>query len=245
MEKILGITLLGTIVGIVGTGLGGLIALTLVRPNKKLLSILLGVTSGLMIAVVTFDLIPKSITIGGLPTSILGIILGILTIIFIDNFLPENFGGSVSKEKNNFLKTGILVGIGIAIHNLPEGLVIGSSFIFTTEMGVKMAIIISLHNLPEGISMATPLRIGGFPKLKVFLLTLISGVPTGVGTFIGALLGNVSTFFISICLALAGGTMLYITCGELIPNAKTLHNGRASTIGVIAGFLLGMIFAVD
>ncbi len=245
MNNILGITILGTFIGIIGTGLGGALALSLVRPNKKLLSLLLGFTSGLMISIVTFDLLPEAINIGGIYTEMLGLVLGILIVVFIEECIQNNQSNKKLKERNNFLKAGILIGIGIAIHNLPEGLAIGSSFVFTTEMGMKMAIVITLHNLPEGIAMATPLRIGGFPKLKVLLITVASGVPTGIGAFIGGLLGNISDFFISLCLALAGGTMLYITCGELIPNAKTLHKGRASTISILIGFLLGMIIVAN
>ena len=245
MDNIFAITILGTLIGIVGTGLGGVIALSLVNPNKKLLSYLLGFTSGLMISIVTFDLLPEAINIGGIYFELIGLILGILIVIFVDGFIQSNQNRKKIYEKNSFLKAGILIGFGIAIHNLPEGLAIGSSFVFTTSMGMKMAIVITLHNLPEGIAMATPLRIGGFPKLKVLLITLASGFPTGIGAFIGGMLGNISDYFISLCLALAGGTMLYITCGELIPNTKTLHSGRASTISILIGFIFGMIIVAN
>ncbi len=244
MQNIIAITVLGSLVGVIGTGLGGIITLSLVRPNKQFLSFLLGITSGLMIAIVTFDLLPEATQIGGLWIQVLGLTLGIIAVIIIEEFLPNQHTNH-KRQNNSFLKAGILVAIGIAIHNLPEGLAIGSSFVFASEMGMKMVIVITLHNLPEGMSMATPLRIGGFSKTKVFLLTLLSGVPTGIGAFIGAILGNVSDYFIALCLALAGGTMLYITCGELIPNAKALHNGRASTIGIIIGFILGMIIVMN
>lgn len=241
MQDILAITILGSLVGVMGTGLGGVITLSLVRPNRQFLSILLGLTSGLMIAIVTFDLLPEAIQIGGLWVQILGLILGIIAVIVIEEFLPNLHKNSYGNENSGFLKAGILVGIGIAIHNLPEGLAIGSSFAFASDMGMRMVIVITLHNLPEGMSMAVPLRIGGYSRTKVLLLTLLSGVPTGIGAFIGAILGNISDFFVALCLALAGGTMLYITCGELIPNAKALHNGRTSTIGIIVGFIFGML----
>lgn len=244
MQDVLTITIIGSLVGVIGTGLGGIITLSLVRPNKQFLSVLLGITSGLMIAIVTFDLLPEATEIGGLWIQIVGLTIGIMAVIFIEGLLP-NFHTKHRHKNSGFLKAGILVGIGIAIHNLPEGLAIGSSFAFASEMGMRMVIVITLHNLPEGMSMATPLRIGGYSKTKVLLLTLLSGVPTGIGTFIGAILGSISDQFIALCLGLAGGTMLYITCGELIPNAKALHNGRASTIGIIIGFILGMIIVIN
>ncbi|RKD31395.1 ZIP family metal transporter [Thermohalobacter berrensis] len=244
MNDVVIATIIGAIVGISGTGIGGIIALILTNHNKRFLSILLGTTSGLMLAVVTFDLLPESYEIGGLGTEILGIILGISLVFLLEGILPDSSKSIYSTGKGNFLKIGILIGIGIAIHNFPEGLAIGSGFMVTTSMGIKTSLVIALHDLPEGIAMGTPLRMGGYKKAKVLLLTLLSGVPTGIGACIGALLGSISDFFIALCLSFAGGTMLYITCGELIPNAKSLHRGRASTIGVVLGFILGMIITV-
>ncbi|EOD01762.1 ZIP family metal transporter [Caldisalinibacter kiritimatiensis] len=244
MDNVFATTIIGFIVGIAGTGLGGIVALSIFNPNDKFLGMLLGATAGLMLAVVTFDLLPESYSIGGLWIEIVGLILGILLVFIIEDFIPESHISSFTTRKESFLKTGIIMGIGIAIHNLPEGLAVGSGFMFTREIGIKMALIIALHDLPEGIAMATPLRISGFSKLKVLLLTLISGIPTGIGAFIGAVLGSVSQTFIALCMSFAGGTMLYITCGEIIPNSKTLYKGRSSTVGLVIGFIIGIIITV-
>lgn len=235
------ITTFGFIVGILGTGIGGVLALSLVSPNKRLLSLLIGVTSGIMLSVVTFELLPESYLIGGLIPQVIGILIGIVLIIFIENNFPISHSNVNLPSKNDFLRTGIIMGLGIAIHNLPEGMAIGSGFVFTAEVGMKVAIVTILHNVPEGIAMATPLRVSGFSKLKVVSLTILSGIPTGIGAFIGALLGNFSDSFIALCLAFAGGTMLYITCGELIPHSKNIYKGRTSTIGLVIGFIIGLI----
>lgn len=245
MSDIFIITIIGTIVGVLGTGLGGVASLFIVRPNTRFIGVILGITSGLMLAVVCFDLLPEAYEISGLVVEILGIILGIVTILIIEDFFPSLDKGNYKKGYDvSLIRTGALLGIGIALHNFPEGLAIGSGFMFTPQMGTTMALVIALHDLPEGIAMSTPLRIGGSSKLKVVLLALLAGIPTGLGAFIGAMLGSVSDFFIGLCLSFAGGTMLYITCGELIPNAKTLHKGRASTIGLAIGFIFGIIVTV-
>jgi len=241
MDNLTLITIFGFIIGMVGTGVGGALALTLVSPNKRLLSLLIGFTSGIMLAVVTFELLPEAYEIGGIVPQVIGIVLGIGLIIYIENYFPVAHNNIAFPSKKEFLRTGVIMGLGIALHNLPEGMAIGSGFVFTAEIGIKVAIITILHNIPEGIAMATPLRISGFSKLKVVLLTIISGIPTGIGAFIGGLLGNVSEAFIALCLAFAGGTMLYITCGELIPHSKNIYKGRTSTIGLVIGFLVGLI----
>lgn len=246
MTQTILITVIGTFVGIVGTGLGGIISLFIVKPSSRFIGVLLGITSGLMLSVVTFDLLPEAYAIGGLGTEILGILLGVITVVFIEGFFPiNNKSESLSISKKHFFRTGALLGIAIAIHNLPEGLAVGSGYMFTSKLGITMAIIIALHNFPEGLAMAAPLRLSGTSAFKVVLLTILAGIPTGIGAFIGALLGSVSNFFIGLCLAFAGGTMLYITCGEMIPDAKSLHKGRASTMGIVIGFVIGIVVSVN
>ena len=52
--------------------------------------------------------------------------------------------------KNDLLRTGIIVSIGLAIHNFPEGLAIGSGFEASLKLGLGLAIAICLHDIPEG-----------------------------------------------------------------------------------------------
>lgn len=251
MSNIMWNTGIGFFVGIVGTGLGGALTLLLVNPNKKFLSFLLGSTGGLMLSIVAFDLLPEANELGGMWIEIIGIVFGIILVLFIENIYFHISRGNSScgpkyKTKKNsphsaLLKTGLVMGFGIAIHNLPEGLAIGSGFMLTQDMGIRIAIIIALHNIPEGIAMATPLRISGFSKIKIVLLALACGIPTGIGAFIGAFLGSISNALIAFCLSFAGGTMLYITCGEIIPSSKNFYKGRTSTIGVIFGFIIGIV----
>ncbi|KNF09730.1 zinc uptake transporter [Gottschalkia purinilytica] len=244
MESIIFTTVIGSLVGIVGTGLGGYLAIKLVRPNNRFLGMLLGMTSGLMLAVVAFDLLPEALSIGGLWIEILGVLLGVAMMFIVESkVLSCNANSFKSTNKGNFLKTGALIGVGIALHNFPEGLAIGSGFMLTPQLGMTMALIIALHDLPEGIAMALPLKMSGMSNFKIFFLTLLTGIPTGFGAMIGGLLGSISDVFIALCLAIAGGAMLYITCGELIPNAKALHKGRASTIGIGIGFALGIFIS--
>ena len=82
-----------------------------------------------MLAVVCFDLIPEAMEISNISNILIGIILGIIMMIFCDNIVQKKFNKTHNKyQKNSLLKTGIIVSIGLALHNLPEGLAIGSGF---------------------------------------------------------------------------------------------------------------------
>ena len=246
MNNLLFSVLAGTGAGIIGTGLGGAIAFFLNNPGKRFLSILLSFSAGLMIAVVCFDLLPNAFALGSLFYGLLGVVAGALMIILCQQLLtgagrkkPDDraVGADIIK---NYLRTGILVGVGIALHNFPEGLAIGSGFTAVESYGLGLSLVIALHDIPEGIAMATPMRMGGMNKLLVFLSALLAGVPTGIGALIGYLLGEISPLFISLCLGFAGGAMLYITCNELIPESNELHRGRISSIGLVLGVMAGI-----
>lgn len=240
MSNIMYITLIGFFVGIIGTGIGGIVALGLGRPGKRILSLILGFSAGIMLAIVCFDLLPEAFERASFLTGIVGIIMGVLMIILVDEGIHDKRNSKAANGKG-FVKMGLLIGLGVALHNFPEGLAIGSGFMATRELGIGISIVIALHNIPEGISMAAPMRVGGISRLKVVLYTILVGLPMGIGALIGAFLGEISQDFIAFCLAFAGGTMLYITCGKLIPNSSNLYKGRTSSIGLILGFIIGLL----
>ena len=194
-------------------------------------------------SIICFDLIPEALEISSIYSVIIGILIGIISMIFCDVLVQNKFavGQKNNGSKNDLLRTGIIVSIGLAIHNFPEGLAIGSGFDVSLKLGLSLAIAICLHDIPEGISMAVPMKNGGMKKGKVIFYVVMSGITTGIGAFFGALVGCISEKIISMCLSFAAGAMLYIVSGELIPESNKLYNGRITAIGNIFGFLLGMI----
>jgi len=201
-------------------------------------------SAGLMIAVVCFDLLPESFSIGSVYLGICGVVLGAFTILLCEDIIGRyRRARGNGKVKRSYVETGILIGIGIALHNFPEGLAIGSGFTALPSYGLGLSLVIALHDIPEGIAMATPMSIGGVGKIKTFFATVLAGIPTGIGAIVGYSLGEISPIFISLCLGFAGGAMLYITCNELIPESRGLYKGRISGLGIIAGVIMGIIIS--
>lgn len=243
MSDIIKTTLIGLFFGTFGTTIGGIIGITFQRTSNKFLSFILSFASGLMLAIICFDLIPEAMEISSIMNVMIGIIAGIMVMIACDILVQKKFNVS-SKQNfntNRLLKTGIIVSIGLALHNFPEGLAIGSGFGASITLGYSLAIAICLHDIPEGISMAVPMKNGGMKKGKVILYVILSGITTGIGAFFGALVGGISEQIISMCLSFAAGAMLYIVSGELIPESNELYHGRMTAIGNMFGFLLGMM----
>lgn len=210
--EILKTTILGLFFGTFGTTLGGIIGVVIKKHSNKFLSFILAFASGLMMSVICFDLLPEALGISNIVNVIIGTIIGIVSMIFCDILVEKKFSVN-SKTKgmeNNLLKTGIIVSIGLAIHNFPEGLAIGSGFEASLKLGLSLAIAICLHDIPEGISMAVPMKNGEMKISKVIFYVILSGITTGIGAFFGAIIGSISQVVISICLSFAAGAMLYI-----------------------------------
>lgn len=241
MEDIITSAIIGLFFGTFGTTIGGILGASLKTKSNKFLSFILEFAAGLMIAIVCFELIPDAMEISNLVTVISGVILGVIVMIICDHFINHKINKKQGEKTNTLLKTGIIVGIGLAIHNFPEGLAIGSGFEASIKLGFALAVAICLHDIPEGISMAVPMKTGGMKPSKVIIYTLLSGVTTGIGALFGAILGTVSEELIAICLAFAAGAMLYIVSGELIPESNKIYRGRLASVGNIIGFILGII----
>ncbi len=241
MDEIIKTTILGLFFGTFGTTLGGIIGISLNKVSNRFLSSILSFASGLMISVICFDLIPESLEIGNVSNTIIGIFLGIIGMFCCDALVGKKFNHKSMRISNSMLKTGIIVSIGLAIHNFPEGLAIGSGLGASFKLGLSLAIAICFHDIPEGISMALPMKTGGMGKGRIIFYVVLSGVTTGIGAFFGAIVGQISNSIIAICLSFAAGAMLYIVSGELVPEANKLYSGKFSVIGNVLGFVLGMI----
>lgn len=151
----------------------------------------------------------------------------------------------VNTKKSLFIG-GIVMACAIALHNLPEGMVIGASYAqeqtvgFTLSGGLTMAIIIGLHNIPEGMSVSVPLIAGGMSRLKGILVTALTGAPTIIGAMLGYVLGVSSPTTMALSLSFASGAMLYVVFGELLPEAILMWRSKMPAFGMLIGMLLGI-----
>lgn len=241
MNTLTTISLYGLIFGMLGTTFGGIIGTYLNINSKKFLSFILEFAAGLMTAITCFNLIPESLKLTNISLTVPGILLGIFMMIFTSKCVDNSKIIKSKNTKNNLFKSGIIIALGIAIHNLPEGLAIGAGFSSSESLGFSLALAIAIHDIPEGISVALPLKSSGFSKTKSIFITALSGLTTGLGALIGAIFSQVNSIFIGLSLSFASGAMLYIISCELIPESKTLYKGKFSSIGNILGIIIGLI----
>lgn len=233
------------VAGVIGTVIGGLISVFLGRRGDKFISYLLAFAGGFMLAIVCFDLIPESMEKSNIWIVLSSIAVGLILVILFEyliDYSTSKFSRLRHMEDNSknksMFRVGIIMTIAIAMHNLPEGLAIGASI--AIDNGIIISILICLHNIPEGMAMATPMITSGTKWWKILLYTALTGFPTVIGAIIGYLISDISIVFVSACLAIAAGFMLYIVFCEMLPTAMAMQNNKKlSSIIVIISFMLG------
>ena len=248
------------IAGICGTGLGGLTSVVLFkRSSENMVCWMLSFAAGVMISIVCFGLVPEAFALAGIAVSISGLLLGIIVTMALNRFVDkitftkdENLKihstheelyheNQIIKNRAKMLRSGLLVFVAIALHNIPEGLAIGAGGSHNFQLGLLLAVMIALHNIPEGMAIAAPLLAGGINRGKVIFLTALSGSPTLLGGFIGILIGRISDFAIAMSLSAAGGAMLYVVFGEIMPQSIVMTKNRTASIVTLFGIIVGLL----
>ncbi len=219
------------------TAIGCLIVLLARPPGSRSLAVILGGAAGVMLGVVIFDLIPAALRTGAPLQAITGTAAGIGILWLIDRFLRKRTVASPFHRQTAMRRLGYLMSIGIALHDLPEGMAIAGAYAVGGKLGPLLAFSIALHNIPEGIATAAPLQMGGLRRRHILLINLMVSVFTPLGTLIGVFVLYLSPGRLSFLLALAAGAMIYLIKDELLPAAQQ-ESAFWCWCGVVAGYLI-------
>lgn len=161
------------------------------------------------------------------------------------NHLQEHREGR--QPRSGLFLAGLVMAAAIALHNVPEGMVIGASFARTAQEtllnrgGLTMAIVIGLHNVPEGMAVAVPLISGGMPKWRSVIVTALTGFPTILGALLGFAAGAMGPTALAVSLSFASGAMLYVVFGELLPESILMWRSKLPATATIIGMLTGLV----
>ena len=242
--SVLGYALVGTLVGIVPVALGLLWLPSLRRAAPHWLAAFMAFTAGLL-AFLALDALSEALALqaalpsalGGAGLVLLGVAGSYLTLTFISQrFSSEDGAGGAPAG----LALATLVAIGIGLHNLGEGLAIGSSFALgELALGTFLIVGFMVHNVSEGLAIASPVAEGrrapSFARLAG--LVLIAGAPTIVGGWLGGFLTN--DWLGALFFAAAAGAALEVVVEVGRYVARRAPGGLTSGY-VLGGFLAGV-----
>lgn len=202
------------------------------RWTNRELSFFLGLAAGVMVAVVVFDMMPSALLFTGRIKALLGFGFGILLMLG-----PGALIFSQPGDNHNLFRLGYLIMLGIALHDLPEGMAIAFGDALKERTGMVIAMGIGIHNIPEGMAIAAPLIMAGMSRSNILIRTFLVGLITPVGTILGQYLLVLMPALLPFMLGFASGIMIYLVSFQLLPQAR-LRDHRTRWKGFCLGILI-------
>ncbi len=255
---------LATVITWLLTALGAGVVIFFKSPAQKIMNLMLGFASGVMIAASFWSLLQPAIeraeTVSRLPAYLvaaIGFVFGAVFMWASDKIVTfaAKRADSMQGKPDERLSRIIMLVLSITLHNIPEGLAVGVAFgalgrgEFDPEglMGaITIALGIGLQNFPEGAAVSLPLRREGYSRKKAFLWGQASGMVEPVAGFIGALLVVYVEALLPYALAFAAGAMILVAVHELIPECQKGKENSPyfATMGIVAGFTVMMVMDI-
>jgi len=236
--------IIGTYVGIIPVMIGLLWLPFIKKISKQKYHFFLALTAGLLLFL-AIDSIEESIEVSNenLANSFNGTLL-VATVVVLSFLILYYLGNKIVAKADslNFSKPvaiGLMISIGIGLHNFGEGLAIGAavgigSIAFSTFLIVGFA----LHNTTEGIAIAAPMSRGKLMLGKLAIMGMIAGTPAIFGAWIGGF--TYSPFTSVIFLAIGAGAIFQVIL-VLMKWIQKENDGNLSTLYVVSGFAIGML----
>ncbi len=234
--------LIGVYIGVLPVLLGMLFLPLLRRLDPRWVRIAMAVTIGLLgFLVIDGSLEGREIAaegsgaFGGFELVIIGAALAYLGLTAVDRFLRSRQDAAKDEGASGF-RLALMVSIGIGLHNLGEGLAIGSAYaIGALALGAFLVIGFAIQNTTEGLAIVAPLNTERPSFGRLALLGLIAGAPAIIGTVVGAVAFNAE--LAALLIGVGVGAVIQVI-QQLIPAMRD-HAGRALYPASIGGILAG------
>jgi len=223
------------------TTIGGLLGIFVKKPGPRFMALTMGFAGGVMILVSFVELLQGGIETVGFGPAHLAFFAGMLGMFFIDFLIPHEYMAERHRTEGagqeGLLKAGLLVALGIGIHNFPEGMATFAGAMQDVSLGVAIAGAIALHNIPEGLAVSAPVYAATGSRSKAFLWSFLAGVAEPAGAAVAALvlLPFLSEAVLGLMLAVVAGIMVFISLDELMPVARSFGQEHLSIVGVGLG----------
>jgi len=213
-----------------GIFIGGMIAWLFKGINQRA-HIIYALCTGVILGLISFEILPEAVESGDWLSTIIGFILGMMLFKVLHSRLNFRQGKESHAKKNLYIRTGILLMLSFAVHNLPIGITLGANQ--QPDLAKALLQTLLFHSIPEGIILFIPLILAGFNIFTVLIISLLVSVPVAIGVFIGNFLVHplLNTLFMSFAM----GMIFIVTISEILYPA--LH--KSSVFKILCGTFIG------
>ncbi len=223
------------------TTAGGFLAIK----AKDRLHLVLGLSAGLLLGLVAFDLLPEVFELGssellGAPAVSVALIAGFLLL----HFYEQLFGSHEPAEsdyghdhKHASSVAGSLGALAMGGHVFLDGLALGVAFKVSSELGIAVFIALLVHAFSDGLNTVSFLiKSGKWGKKGIWLLG-VDAIARISGAALGATLA-LGDNLIAIYLAAFAGIVIYLATSHILPEAHSQHSSRFTILATILGVLV-------
>ena len=228
----------------VGQTLGCLFGL-IKKPKRVVLYGSLAFAASMMIGISFFELIPEAMKITPFYLVAFSFFLGMGLMWVVDKTLPHINPELMKKENPSVKRSVTMLVVGMALHNIPEGLAIGVGFALEPSLGIIIALGIAAQDVPENIATIVPLYAMTKKRIKSFAIVTVTILFELLGFILGYyFLRGMSPSLLGMTLVVAAGFMVYISVEELIPAAQIRQNLKAGLTGLILGLVCVLLLCI-
>ena len=238
--------LLGVYVGVIPVFLGFLWFPFLKSISKKWMNFFLSLTAGLLIFL-GVDALEEAFEVAErVPGVFQGVALigmgALLSFLILVTIGKKTMGSRSSQADDSYMRLVVayMIAAGIGLHNLGEGLAIGSAYVLgEVALGAFLVIGFAIHNVTEGLGIVAPVATGERPrKIHFLILGLVAGVPAIIGTWIGGFI--YSDVWATLFFGIGAGAIFQVVYEIIKLMSKDSEEGLGSLTN-FAGLVLGLL----
>jgi len=226
---------------VIATFMGGLLALR----AKDRFHLVLGLSAGLLLGLVGFDLLPEifemnSSELGGVKTISIALISGFLFLHFLEQFVGSHEPAESDyghDHKHTVEIAGLVGAVAMAGHIFLDGVALALAFKVSTELGIAVFIAMIVHAFSDGLNtVALLIKTNQWREKGKYLLGLDAVARIG-----GAALGSsltISDGNLAIYLAAFSGIVIYLATSHILPEAHSKHPSKVTMVATLAGVVI-------
>lgn len=214
-------------------------------PPKRFTAVFLALSAGMLIALLSYDLLEVAFEIGGIYFAILGFFLGILMYVFANKFIAHRGVvrrnsaacggmGALTVKQREEKSAALALVVGAILDGIPESMSIGISFLDNKLVSISVVIAVAVANIPEGLASGVGLKRSGYSRKNILLTWLIVVLACVVASMVAfATMRDAPNGLKAVMTSIAGGGVLAMTLQTVIPEAwEEMHDGIALFAGL-------------
>jgi len=195
--------------------------------------------AGVVLAAVFWHLLPEAVEVTDLKRAMTFVVAGFIIFYLLENVLimhsSTELGHNGCDEHRQMYARSRVAGIGLFVHSLIDGIIIGVGFGVGTEVGLIATLGIIMHEFPEGIAIQSVLYNAGMKRRNALIYSLAVALATPVGAIAFLpFVDSLAPATVGALLAVGAGTFFYVAASDMIPAAHS-HGGKFNALLFLGG----------